>query len=231
MTETSPGISVNCPTAFKAGSVGKLLEHVRVEIDRSVVEPGADDGEIVVHGPNVMKGYHNKPEATAAVMTASGGLRTGDRGRFDEEGFLFITGRIKDQFKLENGKYVFPSALEEVIELHPMVQSAFVTGDGRPFPVALLVVDPAAANAWADARGLPHDYASIASHEELQRTVTTEVDASLRGRFGSYEIPKKLLFADEPFSVQNGMLTQTMKLKRRNVLARYGGVIQGAYAR
>lgn len=231
MTETSPGISVNCPTAFKAGSVGKLLEHVRVEIDRSVVEPGADDGEIVVHGPNVMKGYHNKPEATAAVMTASGGLRTGDRGRFDEEGFLFITGRIKDQFKLENGKYVFPSALEEVIELHPMVQSAFVTGDGRPFPVALLVVDPVAANAWADARGLPHDYASIASHEELQRTVTTEVDASLRGRFGSYEIPKKLLFADEPFSVQNGMLTQTMKLKRRNVLARYGGVIQGAYAR
>ena len=215
MTETSPGITLNCPAAHRAGSVGKPMEGVRVEIDRSVVEHDATDGEIVVHGPNVMRGYHHKPEATAAVMTADGGLRTGDRGRFDAEGFLFITGRIKDQFKLENGKYVFPGSLEEALELHPLVMTSMVYGDGRPFCVALVVLDPK----------------SGAQTPELESRLSTELIESLKGRFGSYEVPRKFLFIAEPFTVANGLLTQTMKLKRRKIAALYEAKLVALYSR
>lgn len=229
MTEASPGITLNCPTAHRRGSVGRPLEHVRVDIDGSVVEAGADDGEIVVHGPNVMKGYHKKPAATAAVLTADGGLRTGDRGRFDADGYLHITGRIKEQFKLENGKYVFPGALEETMELHPMVLSAFVYGDGRPFPIGVVALDPGAVAAWARAHGHDETYAATIARPELQGAVKAELAERLDARFGSYEIPKEILFADEPFSVTNGLLTQTMKLKRKPILARYLPQIEAAY--
>lgn len=229
MTEASPGITLNCPAAHRPGSVGRPLEHVRVEIDRSVVEAGADDGEIVVSGPNVMKGYHKKPAATAAVITPEGALRTGDRGRFDADGYLFITGRIKEQFKLENGKYVFPGSLEETMELHPMVLSAFVYGDGRPFPVGVVALDPAAVATWARAHGYDEDYARIVAREELQAEVKTDLTDRLQARFGSYEIPKAILFAEEPFSVANGLLTQTMKLKRKPILARYLPKIEAVY--
>ncbi|MFZ1037638.1 MAG: AMP-binding protein, partial [Smithella sp.] len=115
LTETSPGVTMNGPLKYKLGSVGPVMRNYKVVIDKSMVEPDAKDGEVVVYGPNVMQGYHNKPEATKAVMTPDGGFRTGDRGRIDEDGFLFITGRLKEQFKLENGKYVFPAAIEEDI--------------------------------------------------------------------------------------------------------------------
>jgi long-chain acyl-CoA synthetase len=229
MTETSPGITLNCPAAHRSGSVGRPLEGVQVTIDRSAVEKGAADGEIIVHGPNVMKGYQNQPEATAAVLTATGGMRTGDRGRFDEDGYLFITGRIKEQFKLENGKYVFPVALEEAIELNPMIASALVYGDGRPFCVSLLALDPAAATAYAKQHGLPGDYRSVVSRPELQKKLTEELAASLQGKFGSYEIPKKHLFVEEPFTVAGGLLTQTLKLKRRQIVVRYQGAIDALY--
>lgn len=219
MTETSPGITLNCPAAHRSGSVGKPMESVRVEIDASAVEPGAHDGEIVVYGPNVMKGYHRKPEATAAVMTATGGLRTGDRGRFDADGYLFITGRLKDQFKLENGKYVFPASLEEVLELHPLVQTSMVYGDGKPHCVALIVVDAVAEKAWAEKHGAPFERAV------LERELTE----SIKARFGSYEVPRKFLFIDEPFTVANGLLTQTMKLKRKQIAARYAAAIAKLY--
>lgn len=215
MTETSPGITLNCPAAHRSGSVGKPMEGVRVVIDRSVVEPEATDGEIVASGPNVMRGYHHKPEATAAIMTPDGGLRTGDRGRFDADGFLFITGRIKDQFKLENGKYVFPGSLEEALELHPLVQTSMVYGDGKPFCVALVVLDPSAAKEGPG----------------LKARLPAELIASLQGRFGSYEIPKKFLFVDEPFTVANELLTQTMKLKRRKIAEMYGSKLAALYSR
>jgi long-chain acyl-CoA synthetase len=219
MTETSPGITLNCPAAHRAGSVGRPMEGVRVEIDATVVEPGAADGELVVYGPNVMRGYHHRPDATAKVMTADGGLRTGDRGRFDDDGYLFITGRIKDQFKLENGKYVFPAAMEEAMELHPLVQTTMVTGDGRSFCTALVVLDAVAVKAWSGTH-----------HEDLQKTVNEALTASLKGHFASYEIPKKFLFVDEPFTVANGLLTQTMKLKRAKIAERYRPQLEQLHA-
>ena len=105
--------------------MGKPIDKIKVVIDKSLGDPEKDDGEIIVYGPNVMKGYHNKPEETKKVMTEDGGFRTGDRGRLDEDGYLFITGRIKEQFKLENGKFVFPVSLEEDIKLVPFVGTGY----------------------------------------------------------------------------------------------------------
>ena len=139
LTETSPAITMNNRTANKPGSVGRPIDKVRVVIDHSNGEGG--EGEIVVYGPNVMQGYHNKPEATRQVMTDDGGFRTGDLGRLDDEGFLFITGRIKEQYKLENGKYVFPATLEEEIQLSPWVENVLIYGEGRSHNVCLVVPD------------------------------------------------------------------------------------------
>ncbi|MCX5908784.1 MAG: AMP-binding protein, partial [Deltaproteobacteria bacterium] len=141
MTEASPGISANCPAANRMGSVGRPLPGVRIVIDTSVVEDGATDGEIIVYGPNVMQGYHNKPEQTREAITPDGGLRTGDRGRVDADGYLYITGRIKEQFKLENGKFIFPASLEEDIMFVPWVQNALIYGENRRYTICLVVPD------------------------------------------------------------------------------------------
>ncbi len=229
MTETTPGITMNCPSNFRIGSVGPVMDKIKVVIDQSVVEPGAKDGEIVCYGPNVMKGYHNKPEATKEIMTPDGGVRTGDRGRLDEDGFLWITGRIKEQFKLENGKYVFPAALEEDICLNHFVQNALIYGANRPYNVCMIVPDPVALDGYAQKNNLPKDYAALTANEDVQKMITREILDALKAKYGSYEIPKKFIFISEPFTLENGMLTQTMKLKRKNITERYSGKIESLY--
>lgn len=149
LSETSPACTMNCPAVFRLGSVGQPVERVKVVIDPSVVEEGADDGEIIVYGPNVMQGYHMKPQETKAVMTEDGGFRTGDRGRLDADGFLYVTGRIKEQYKLENGKYVFPASLEEEVKLVPAVANAMVYGEGKPYNICLVYPDFSALKAFA----------------------------------------------------------------------------------
>lgn len=230
MTETSPAITMNCPSAYKIGSVGRAIPGVRVAIDKSVVEEGAEDGEIITYGPNVMKGYHNKPEATSEVMTPDGGIRTGDRGRIDEDGFLFITGRIKEQYKLENGKFVFPASLEEDIRLIPWVENAMIYGENKPFNVCLIVPDFLVLAKYAKERNLPADPGSLAGNPAIQEMIREEVISSLNGKYGGYEIPKKFLFLHENFTVENGTLTQTMKLKRRVVVDRFKDMIEQLYA-
>ena len=138
LTEAAPIVSANWPGARKLGSVGKPLPSVRVMIDHNV-GPNTRDGEIVVYGPNVMRGYHNAPEETARALTPEGGLRTGDLGYIDKEGFLFVTGRIKEQFKLENGRYVVPSPLEADLRASRFIRHVMLCGDGRPHNVALIV--------------------------------------------------------------------------------------------
>jgi long-chain acyl-CoA synthetase len=230
MTETSPAITMNSPTACKLGSVGKPIEKVKVVIDSSVVEEGARDGEIVCYGPNVMKGYHNKPQATSEVMTEDGGIRTGDRGRFDEEGFLYITGRIKEQYKLENGKFVFPASLEEDIRLIPYVENAMVYGENRLYNVCLIVPDFQVLKKYAKDNNLPDDPKALVDNPRIQELIINEIQSSLKGKYGGYEIPKKFLFLHENFSVENGTLTQTMKLKRRVVVGNYQEQINALYA-
>ncbi|MRR16292.1 MAG: long-chain fatty acid--CoA ligase [Deltaproteobacteria bacterium] len=231
LTETSPGATMNRPTKYKIGSVGPFMGMSTIKIDKSVVGPDSPDGEIIIYGPNVMQGYYNKPEATAAVMTPDGGFRTGDRGRLDEEGFLFITGRLKEQFKLENGKYVFPAAIEEDMKLNHYIENAMIYGDGREFNIALVIPDFAALDKWAQKNNLPRDHAELLKRDETKKFLETEIVNQLKTTYGSYEIPRKFIFIAEPFSLENGMLTQTMKLKRSKVFEKYQKEINALYAR
>ena len=230
MTEASPGISANCPAANRMGSVGRPLPGIRVAIDASVVEEGATDGEIIVYGPNVMQGYHNKPEQTREVLTPDGGLRTGDRGRLDDDGFLHITGRIKEQFKLENGKFVFPAALEEDIMLVPWVQNALIYGENRLYTICLVVPDFFALERYAAKTGIDADPKTLIGRREIQDMIAGDIAGALKGRYGGYEIPKRFLFLTDAFSVENGLMTQTMKLKRKAILERFKPDIEALYA-
>jgi long-chain acyl-CoA synthetase len=229
MSETSPGITINCPSKYRIGSVGPVIDKVKVVIDKSVVDEGADDGEIICYGPNVMKGYHNKPEATREVMTPDGGMRTGDRGRIDKDGFLWITGRIKEQYKLENGKYVFPAGLEEDICLNHYVQIALIYGSNHAYNVCLIVPDPAALSGYAHKHNLPDDYKALTQNKEIQNMIIKEVTDSMKGKYAAYEIPTKFAFISEPFTLENGLMTQTLKLKRKNITDKYKDVIEGLY--
>lgn len=217
LTETTPAATMNGPFAHKPGSVGRPIEHVRVEIDQMFAD-NDEDGEIIIYGPNVMQGYHNKPEATKEVMTEDGGFRTGDRGRLDKDGYLFITGRIKEQYKLENGKYVFPAAIEEEIKLHPFVENVMIHGEGEAFNVGLVVPDFAVLEKFAVEHDLPTDPKELIRINEIREMISDEVTKSLKGKFGGYEIPRKFIYLSENFTLENGTLTQTMKLKRRVVL-------------
>ncbi len=230
LTETTPAVTMNCPTAHRPGTVGRPIDQVRVVIDQTLTGDGSGDGEIIVYGPNVMQGYHNNPEATKEVMTEDGGFRTGDRGRLDEDGYLYITGRIKEQYKLVNGKYVFPAALEEEIKLLPEVETVMVYGEGRDYNVAVVVPDFEVLQKYAREKNLPGDPQALVENPQVQEMITSAINDALKGRFGGYEIPRKFLFKSETFSSENGMLTQTMKLKRRNVLEQYMPEIEALYA-
>ncbi len=229
MTEMSPGIAMNTPTDHRLGSVGRAIDNVRLIIDRSVVEEGAADGEIVVYGPNVMKGYHNKPELTKEVMTPDGGVRTGDRGRLDEDGYLYITGRLKEQYKLENGKFVFPAALEEDISLLPSIKQAVVYGENRPFNICMVVPDMSALERYAEKHNLPVDMDTLLQRNDIRQLFASEITHALEGKYGGYEIPKRFIFLSEPFTLQNGTLTPTLKLKRRVVFQKYRERIDAMY--
>jgi long-chain acyl-CoA synthetase len=231
LTETSPGATMNRPTKYKIGSIGPAMGLGKIVIDKSVTGPDANDGEIIIYGPNVMQGYHNKPEATKAVMTPDGGFRTGDRGRLDEEGFLFITGRLKEQYKLENGKYVFPVGIEEDIKLNHYIENAMIYGEGREFNVALIIPDFVALDKWAEKNNLPKDHEQLIKRDEVKSFLTNEISNALKGKYGAYEIPRKFIFLSETFTLDNGMLTQTMKLKRRVVLEKYKAQIDASYAK
>lgn len=236
LSETSPVISNNSPgRGNKYGTVGKAFRDTKVVIDKSRVGKDSPDGEIVVYGAQVMQGYHNKPAITKEAMmpdTWNGfpGVRTGDRGWLDEEGYLHITGRFKDEYKLENGKYVHPESIEGEIKLVPYVSNALVYGEGRLYNVALVVPDFAVlktdpkTSAWA--QGTPEE---TIANKECTDFITRQITEHLRKSFGGYEIPQKFLYIAEDFSVDNGMMTQTMKLVRRNVMKKYGEQLTALY--
>ncbi|WP_066217657.1 AMP-dependent synthetase/ligase [Formosa haliotis] len=229
LSETSPAITMNSPEINRPGSVGSALEFIDIRIDKSMVEGNSDDGEIQVKGPNVMVGYHNKPEVTKAVFTEDGWLRTGDRGKLDADGFLYITGRLKEQFKLENGKYVFPSAIEEDIVLLPYVESAMIYGDGRPYNICVVVPDKEILRKTAQHLNIKTQVDKLIDSPLVQEFVGLEIRKTLKAKYGGYEIPKKFIFSEENFTVENGFLTQTLKLKRRLVLDKFKDKIDALY--
>ena len=229
MTETSPAITMNSPSACKLGSVGRPIKDVVVSIDRTLTGTQSRDGEIIVHGPNVMQGYYNKPEATRAIMTADGGVHTGDRGYLDDDGFLFISGRIKEQYKLENGKYVFPAGIEEEIKLLPYIENVMVYGDGKPFNIGLLSLDLEALKEFVKLLDIKTSFGNIRNNTAILKVMAKEITGHLESKFAHYEIPKRYHIVAEPFSLENDLLTQTMKLKREKVLERYQEEINNLY--
>ena len=229
LTETSPIVSANVPGHRKLGSVGRPLPGVRVVIDPRSTADGRD-GEIVVYGPNVMRGYHNRVDETRAVLGQDGGLRTGDLGYLDDDGYLYITGRIKEQYKLANGKYVSPGVLEERLKLSPFIADVMIHGDGRTHNVALVVPDLGALRAWAaEARlTLAVDTDTLLADARVLEKITGEIHALSQG-FRGYERIGGVALLPEGFTLQNGMLTPSMKLKRREIVVRWRAEIERLY--
>jgi len=225
LTETSPIATANYPGHAKIGSVGKAIPGVRIVIDKEVTGD-AENGEIIVYGPNVMQGYHNREDENAKVLMEDGGFRTGDMGRIDDAGYVYITGRIKEQYKLENGKYVVPSPLEEELKLSPFIINAMIYGMNKPHNVALIVPDPIALEAWCKDNGV--DYATACDNEKVVQLITDEIAAHSKS-FKRYELPKKIALVAEDFTTENGLLTPTMKLKRRNVMSMYGDKLEALF--
>jgi long-chain acyl-CoA synthetase len=238
LSETSPAITINSPLmGNRLGSVGKPINKTKVVIDRSRTGETGDDGEILCFGPQCMIGYHNKPEQTKEViveMKGMRGVRTGDRGRLDEEGFLFITGRFKEEYKLTNGKYVHPDTIEREMKILPWVLNAVVTGAGHEYNVGLIVPDMNVLKRVAEELNLsvdPKDLFDLSNSEgrKFKELLTAEIQNHLKRLVGSYEIPRKFEFVMEDFTLDNGMLTQTMKLKRRVVMEKYGDRLENLY--
>jgi long-chain acyl-CoA synthetase len=226
LTEAAPVVTTNCPAARKIGSIGKPLPGVRVVIDTDVTGDPVN-GEIVVYGDNVMQGYHNRPAENAAAFTADRGLRTGDMGRTDADGFVYITGRIKEQYKLETGKYVVPSPLEEDLKLSPYILNIMLYGDNKPHNVALVVPDREAVVRWADQQG--KKLGDLTTDPDVRELIRAELAKQSEG-FKSYERPKDFVIVNDDFTVEAGLLTPKLSMKRRNVLARYGGALDALYA-
>jgi long-chain acyl-CoA synthetase len=225
LTETSPIATANFPGNRKIGSVGKPIPGVTITIDKSVT---ADEknGEILIKGPNIMQGYHNRAEENAQVLMPDRTFRSGDMGYVDDDGYLYITGRIKEQYKLENGKYVVPSPLEEELKLSPYIANVMIHGANKPYNVALVVPDKAAVDKWASENGVP--LGEVTENDKVKALLHAELKKYSQS-FKGFERPEKFAITSEDFTTDNGMLTPTLKLKRRNVLAKYEKQLDALY--
>ncbi|HXY13161.1 MAG TPA: long-chain fatty acid--CoA ligase [Terriglobales bacterium] len=220
LTETSPVIAVNTPTAHKLGTVGKPLSNVEVRI--------AEDGEILVRGPSVFKGYWNKSQETENTFS-HGWFKTGDIGNLDDEGFLSVTDRKKDLIKTSGGKFIAPQPLENSLKHNALVAEAVILGDKRKFPAVLIAPYFPLLEDWARANRVPFSSREeLVAHlrvRELYEGIVAEVNRDL----ARYEQLKKVLLIPHEFSAENGTLTASMKLRRRAVEERYREKIEALY--
>lgn len=228
LSETSPIATANSPGHRKIGSVGRPLPGVTIKIEPvpHIEERGI--GEIIIYGPNVMQGYHNQPEATSRVFTSDGGFRSGDLGRQDGDGYLYITGRVKEQYKLENGKYVVPAPLEELLQLAPAIHQIMIHGANRPYNVALIAPNFDFLAQWAAQQGKPTAPEAMLKDSAVKKLITEQLREYGKG-FRGYEHPRKFRLLTEEFSTDNGMLTPKMSLKRRNIMKAHGELIDDMY--
>lgn len=222
LTETAPVVACNQPARHRAGSVGLALPGVEVRV--------ADDGELLVRGRNVMRGYYQQPEATAQVVDADGSFHTGDIGRIDGDGFIFVTDRKKDLIIGSGGKNVAPAYVEGLLKRSRVVADVCLIGDRRPYLVALVVPDETALKSCLQEAGIAWNHrAEMLAHErvrELFQTAVTSVNESL----APPERVRRFALLLEPFTQENGELTPTLKVKRRVVERRYRALIDALYA-
>ncbi|TNE44109.1 MAG: long-chain fatty acid--CoA ligase [Deltaproteobacteria bacterium] len=234
LTETSPIVCANRPGSQKIGTVGKTIPGVEVFIcdENQKVQATGTEGEVVVVGPNVLQEYHKRPDATEEVIFDLNGkraFRTGDMGRLDDQGYLSITGRFKEQYKLENGKYVVPSPLEEQLKLSGFLNQVFVYGMNKPYNVALVVPDFPALEEWAKDEGISDlSPEGLIANPKVHAKIGDEL-AQYGAEFKGYERPKKWALLKDEFSVENDMMTPKMSIKRRNVIKTYQSNLDELY--
>jgi long-chain acyl-CoA synthetase len=222
MTETSTSATVNRPEGnrFRFGSVGRAQAGVEIKI--------ADDGEVLIKGPNIFQGYYKNDEATEGALQ-DGWLHTGDLGRLDDDGFLFITGRKKDIIITAGGKNITPANLENGLKQTRWISQAVVVGDRRPYLVALITLDPEEAPALAQQLGLEDaGLATLAKDEKVRAEVQKAID-EVNSHVGPVEQIKRFEILDHDLSQETGELTPTLKVKRNVVHEKFADVVDGIY--
>ncbi len=220
LTETSPVISVNTPEAVRFGSVGKPIPEVEVEI--------ADDGEILARGPNVMKGYWNRPEETAEAMEG-GWFHTGDIGFLDKDNFLYITDRKKDIIVTSGGKNVAPQNIENTLKLDKFIEQVCVIGDKRKYLSALIVPNFVELEAWAKSQGISYsDRSELLSNERVYKLFRERIDEALKD-FAKFEQIVQFTLLPEELSIEAGLLTPTLKVRRKQVMEAFKNEIDKMY--
>ncbi len=224
LTETSPVVAVNDPKndGTRIGTVGRVIKNVRVKI--------AEDGEILVKGPNVMMGYYKKPEITAEVIDADGWFHTGDIGEFQEGQYLKITDRKKEIFKTSGGKYIAPQIMENVFKESRFIEQVMVIGEGKKHPSALIQPDFAFLESWCERKEIPFtNAAEVVKLDRVKERIMKEVQF-YNERFGKWEQIKKIEITPDTWTIEDGLLTPTLKLKRKNIEKKYQGLVDAIYA-
>ncbi len=222
LTETSPVISASTIDDNRVGTVGKAIPNVEIRI--------AEDGEIEVRGPNVMRGYYNKPEETRAVFTSDGWFKTGDIGTIDEDGYLRITDRKKELFKTSGGKYISPQPIEQAIKGSRFVNQVVLIGSERKFPAALIVPVWEQLESYCNLKGIEvKSRSELCRHPRIIDLLQRQIDA-LTPNLAKYEKIKKVALLENEFTIEGGELTPTLKVKRRVIDQKYKDVIEQLYA-
>ena len=221
LTETCPSLTFNRLDNFRFGSVGQAQPGIEIKI--------AADGEILGRGPNIAQGYFKKPEATAEVFLPDGWFATGDIGRLDGDGFLYITDRKKDLIVTAGGMNIAPQNIENLLKGDPFISQAMVHGDKRPYPVALLTLNPEELAKFAKEQGiLDTDPASLAKHPKVVERVSRIVEER-NGELQSYAKVKKFSILPADFTVENGLLTPTLKVKRKIITEKHRELLDSLY--
>ncbi|HKI26031.1 MAG TPA: long-chain fatty acid--CoA ligase [Candidatus Sulfotelmatobacter sp.] len=220
LTETSPVIGVNNPVDHRIGTVGKILSNIEVRI--------AEDGEILVRGPSVFKGYWNRPEETKAALN-DGWFKTGDIGNVDEDGFLSVTDRKKDLIKTSGGKFIAPQPIENALKLNSLIGVAAILGDRRKFPAVLISPNFTLLEDWARTNQIPFSSrAELVANPKVQALYEGVIE-EINQNLARFEKLKRVLLVADEFTADNGVLTPTLKLRRRVVEDRYRRQIDQLY--
>jgi len=221
LTETSPVIAVNTPINHRIGTVGRTLPNIDVRI--------AEDGEILVRGPSVFKGYWNRPEETKAALE-NGWFKTGDIGNIDADGYLSVTDRKKDLIKTSGGKFIAPQPIENALKLSPYIGVAAILGDRRKFPAVMISPNFVTLEEWARANNIAFtSRAELVANPKVQSLYDGVVE-EINRNLARFEKLKRVMLVEDEFTIANGALTPTMKLRRRIIEGRYKKQIDDLYA-
>lgn len=221
LTETTATVSCFTATGFKIGTVGKVMPDIEVKI--------GDNNEILVRGGTVMRGYYNKPDATKEVFTEDGFFRTGDAGSLTDKNEIILTERIKDLYKTSNGKYIAPQMIESRLGEDKYIDQIAVIGDSRKFVSALIIPNYQTLEQYATEQKIPYDNVEeLVKNQQINDYVFGRIEL-LQSQFTNYEKIKKIILLPRPFSVEEGELTNTLKLRRKIILEKYSTEIDSMY--